>query len=685
MGFGQFLRMIDKLRSYVDAVPAAIRSALLLTVMLVTSIGLCLGFATPQDDPAERGEVIELPIEAYSSAFFGLYAEALTETDQPMMLEDVIASDAWEPIGTRYMSFGPVSDPVWIRARVRNISDAPIKIRFDTRRVAFDQMAMYLTDPDGSDSTQFLDYRYAAPFSERPVNHRFLVADVELAPGETRMAYVRFRGLFNTILPLRLASPEAFQMAEKHEVFWSAQFYGTFIAITFLTLLGTPLIGWRTSLSFGFFLITSAATCLAVEGYIDQHLIPDKNEITARLTDSLYFLTAAAILILSRAVFDLQSKAALLDSVLRWTSYTILLVGSFHFLFGIEPRTAFIPIFLLLRGSSLILHAVVGIWAVWTREKGGTAFAASSILVATASIALVVDPTFGYPYGGYPFIMRWLVTVEAMALAIAIVQNVLGLRKERDLAIKADLAATRERLRLSLALADSQNAYSRAQRTAGQYMRRLQTVSHDILQPLQSLKSTLRATPSENVEQAERLEEAFDYLEALARENLQSQDDHARAASRAELNRSDDIPIATVISNVVTMFVNDAAAKGVELVIQIADDTTCIPHPVLLMRAISNLVSNSLQHATGDKIEISFERDQTGAWVSVMDQGPGMSDGELRDMLDFGNRGAGSDGSGFGLAIVQDAAREMGATLEMHSSERGGTTAKLSFTNSLNR
>lgn len=677
--------MIDKLRSCIDSVPAAIRSALLLAVMIATSIGLCLVFATPQDDPAERGEVIELPVADYSSAFFGLYAETLAETDGPMTLEDVIASDGWETMGTRYMSFGSVSDTIWIRARVRNISDAPITIRFDTRRVAFDHMDMYLTDPDGSGSTQFLDYSYAAPFSDRPVNHRFLVADIELAPNETQMAYVRFRGLFNTILPLRLASPEAFQMAEKHEVFWSAQFYGTFTAITFLTLLAAPLIGWRTSLSFGFFLITSAATCLAVEGYIDQHLIPDKNEITARLTDSLYFLTAAAILILSRTVFDLQAKARLLDSVLGWTSYTILLIGTFHFLFGIAPRTVFIPIFLLLRGTSLILHAVVGIWAVWTREKGGTAFAASSILVATASIALVVDPTFGYPYGGYPFIMRWLVTVEAMALAIAIVQSVLGLRKERDLAIKADLVATRERLRLSLALADSQKAYSRAQRAAGQYMRRLQTVSHDILQPLQSLKSTLREKPSITDEQAERLQEAFDYLEALARQNLQSHHDHTRVAAQAQSSGSDNIPIATVISTVATMFANDAAAKGVELLIHSADETTSVPHPVLLMRAISNLVSNSLQHATGNRIDISFDCDQTGTWVSVRDQGPGMSADALRDMLDFGNRGAVSHGSGFGLAIVQDAAREMGAELEIHSTESGGTTAKLSFINSPNR
>lgn len=671
--------MVEQLRSFLAGIPTAIRSGLLLALMVTMSIELCLVFATPQDDGARPGELIALPTEPNASVFFGPYAEMLAETAGPLSLQEVTSSDAWVPMGKRYMSFGSVSDPIWLRAPIRNTSDVPIVVRFDTRRVAFDHMSMYLTATDGSNARQFLDYSYSAPFSERPINHRFLIADVELAPGETQIAYVRFRGLFNTILPLRLASPDAFQQAEKHEVFWSAQFYGTFIAITFLTLLGTPLIGWRTSLSFGFFLITSAATCLAVEGYIDQHLIPDKNEITARLTDSLYFLTAAAILVLSRTVFDLENKAPRIDAILRWTSYTILVVGSFHFLFGIEPRTTFIPIFLMLRGTSLILHAVVGVWAVWTQEKGGTAFAASSILVATASIALVVDPTFGYPYGGYPFIMRWLVTVEAMALAVAIVQNVLGMRQERDRAIKADLAATQERLRLSLALADSQTAYSRAQSKAGRYMRRLQTVSHDILQPLQSLKSTLRASPAQSAGQSEKLEEAFAYLEALARENLRSQDAHANAAKQAHSNDADGIPVATVIRNVAAMFANDAAAKGVELVTSSVDETTTSEHPVLLMRAISNLVSNSLQHSKGDRIYIKFDHHDGRNLVIVQDQGPGMSEETLRDMLDFGKRGDDSSGSGLGLAIVQDAADQMSARLSICSTEEGGTTAELAL------
>ena len=669
--------MLDKVRSHVTGVPTVVRSAVLLVLMIAMSISLCLVFATPQAGAGRQGEFIELPTETNASVFFGPYAEMLTETDGPLSLENVAESAAWEPVGKRYMNFGSVADPIWLRAHIRNTSDQPIVVRFDTRRVAFDHMSFYLTNTDGSGVRQFLDYRYSAPFSERPINHRFLIADIELEPGETQIAYVRFRGLFNTILPLRLASPDAFQQAEKHEVFWSAQFYGTFVAITFLTLLGMPLIGWRTSLSFGFFLITSAATCLAVEGYIDQHLIPNKNEITARLTDSLYFLTASAILILSRTVFDLENKAPRIDSVLRWTSYTILVVGSFHFLFGIEPRTTFIPIFLILRGTSLILHAVVGVWAVWTQEKGGTAFAASSILVATASIALVVDPTFGYPYGGYPFIMRWLVTVEAMALAIAIVQNVLGLRHERDRAIKADLAAAKERLRLSLALSESQKAFSRAQRQAGRYMRRLQAVSHDILQPLQSLKSTLRATPALSAGQSEKLEEAFAYLEALARDNLRAQDTHASAAKPEGANGADSTPIATVISSVAAMFASDAKSKGVELVTSSADDTSCTQHPVLLMRAISNLVSNSLQHAKGSQIHICFTRDQGRNAITVQDEGPGMSAETLRDMLNFGNRGDESSGSGFGLAIVQEAANQMSARLDIRSTEEGGTTAEL--------
>lgn len=669
--------MADALKR-LTAIPIHVRSGLLLALLVTVSAIMCLMVATPPDVENKQGEILQLPAERHASIFIGPYAEMLAEQDGPLTIETVVTRENWAPVGARYMSFGSVSDPIWLRARIQNTSDETITVRFDTRRVAFDQMSMYLVAPDGSDVQQFLDYTYEAPFSSRPINHRFLIADVELAPGEVQDAYIRFRGLFNTILPLRLASPEAFNQAEKHEVFWSAQFYGTFLAITFLTLAAAPVIGWRTSLSFGFFLVTSAATSLAVEGYIDQYLIPTKTEITGRLTDSLYFLTAAAILILSRSVFDLTKRTRLLDSILRWTSYTILVVGAFHFLIGIEPRTLFLPIFMTLRGVSLILHAVVGVWAVWTQEKGGTAFAASSILAASASIALVVDPTFGYPYGGYPFIMRWLVTIEAMALAIAIIQNVLGMRQERDAAIKAELATTQERLRLSLALADSQKAYSQARQRAGRYMQRLETVSHDILQPLQSLRSTLQTDPARSEEQSEKLEEAFDYLEALARENLHARDSHGHGAKIEEAETADGIAIATVIGNVAAMFAKDAEAQGVTLTTDSADQTTCASHPVLLMRAVSNLVSNSLKHTQSKEIVIAFEQDESGAQrISVRDQGPGMTPETVEQMLDYGTRGDESAGSGLGLAIVQSAAREMGASLDIQSDPQTGTVATL--------
>lgn len=659
------------------AVPVQVRSALLLAVLVAVSITMCVIVATPPRSETKQGDVLQLPAKRHASIFFGPYAEMLPEQDGPLGIETVISREDWRPVGARYMSFGSVSDSIWLRARIENTSDAPITVRFDTRRVAFDQMSMYLVAPDGSEPRQFLDYAYDAPFSSRPINHRFLIADVELAPGEVQDAYVRFRGLFNTILPLRLASPEAFNQAEKHEVFWSAHFYGTFLAITFLTLAAAPLIGWRTSFSFGFFLVTSAATCLAVEGYVDQYVIPDKNAVTERLTDSLYFLTAAAILILSRSVFDLRTKARRIDSILRWTSYTILTVGAVHFLIGIEPRTLFLPIFMTLRGVSLILHAVVGVWAVWTQEKGSTAFAASSILAASASIALVVDPTFGYPYGGYPFIMRWLVTIEAMALAVAIIQNVLGIRQERDAAIQAELATTQERLRLSLALAESQKAYTRARQRAGRYMQRLETVSHDILQPLQSLRSTLQTDPARSEQQTEKLEEAFDYLEALARENLQSRDSHGHGTTPDDADAADGIAIATVIGNVAAMFATDAEAQAATLTTQTADQATRATHPVLLMRAISNLVSNSLKHTQSNEIIIAFEQDEAGQRISVRDQGPGMSPETVHDMLNYGARGNDSSGSGLGLAIVRSAAREMGASLDIQSTPETGTVATL--------
>lgn len=644
-----------------------------LTLCLVTAVSLfvCFLLATREDVIPPNDGVIALPLEGFTSAFLGEYGEALYPSDANATVSNVSQRDDWEKIQTRYIGFGTLAEPAWVRVKLQNTKNEPITVRVDTRRVAFKWMKLYLTPDGGRTVNQFLDYAYDAPFSDRPVNHRILVADVVLQPGEVTDLYVHYEGLYISMMPIRVAMPSSFELADKYELVWSALFYGFILAAFFLTSLTWSLTGWRLSVSFGIFLTVSLLSVWSVEGYIDQYLVPTKNQITEHLTDAIYLWNYVGLLLLSRNIFDLKLKAPVIDQIMLWAIRLIFLVSLMHLLFGMFPRDIFVVMSFGARVSSVALYAVVGIWAVANNEKGGTIFTASAVLLTMAATFTVFVETFGFQRGGIPGTMRILVTIETIAFAIAIAQNVAAIRYERDAALVADLRATREKLRLNEALRDSQSAYEQARLRAFDYQNRLQSVSHDILQPLSSLKTALYENLPAGSEARKPLSEAFEYLQALAFENLPA----AKQATRVQ-GGENETPITLVLDAVVAMFASDAAAKGIDLNRHMDLDETLSADPVLLMRAVSNLVANAIRYTSDGAVTLSAKKNDHAITIEISDTGPGLSRQQIQQVMQRGVRGAESDGSGLGLSIVQEALDELGGKFELISTLGNGTTAR---------
>lgn len=644
-----------------------------MTLALVTAISLfvCSLLATREGVIPPNDGVISLPLEGFTSAFLGEYGEALHPSDANATILDVSQRDDWEKLQTRYISFGALADPAWVRVKLENTKVEPITIRVDTRRVAFKWMKLYLTPDGGRTVNQFLDYSYDNPFSDRPVNHRILVADVILQPGEKTELYVHYEGLYISMLPIRVAAPSSFELADKYELVWSSLFYGFMVAAFFLTILTWSLTGWRLSVSLGIFLTVSLLSVWSVEGYIDQYLVPTKNQITEHLTDAIYLWNYVGLLLLSRNIFDLKLKAPIIDQVMLWAIRLILLVSLLHLLFGLFPRDSFVVMSFGARVLSVALYAVVGIWAVANNEKGGTIFTASAVLLTMAATFTVLVDTFGFQQGGIPGTMRILVTIETIAFAIAIAQNVAAIRIERDAALVADLRATREKLRLNEALRDSQSAYERARLRAFEYRNRLQSVSHDILQPLSSLQAALHENLPADSDARKPLTEAFEYLQALATKNLP-------AAKRAEGTQSDETetPISLVLDAVVAMFVSEAAAKGIDLKRHLEVEDTVSADPVLLMRTVSNLVANAIRYTSEGTVTVSAQKHDDSVTIEVRDTGPGLSRQQIEQVMQHGVSGEQSNGSGLGLSIVQDALDELGGSFELISTPGAGTIAR---------
>ncbi len=109
-------------------------------------------------------------------------------------------------------------------------------------------------------------------------------------------------------------------------------------------------------------------------------------------------------------------------------------------------------------------------------------------------------------------------------------------------------------------------------------------------------------------------------------------------------------------------------------------DATMIADPVLLRRAIENLLANALMYSTA-RVSVRVNASQNGAVsISVTDQGPGISDEDQANLFKpffRGKNSEGWDGSGLGLAITRICMRLHGGDVVMDTEPGHGTTATL--------
>ena len=91
----------------------------------------------------------------------------------------------------------------------------------------------------------------------------------------------------------------------------------------------------------------------------------------------------------------------------------------------------------------------------------------------------------------------------------------------------------------------------------------------------------------------------------------------------------------------------------------------------LIESALSNLVSNALKHApTGSQVTITVEKRDLNIFVSVQDEGPGVSDTDIGELARQGRKMK-SGGNGFGLPHVQAVAIRHGGKLRLENLNSG--------------
>jgi len=210
------------------------------------------------------------------------------------------------------------------------------------------------------------------------------------------------------------------------------------------------------------------------------------------------------------------------------------------------------------------------------------------------------------------------------------------------------------------------------------------SVSHELRTPLTSIIGYLDLAmddPAIDAATRERLEVAA--RNATRLRELVS-DILAMSASSHRGATFDLIPAPTDVATVVGLSVESQAPRAADYGIRIDDSAvrsaTAVVDPRRLRQVVDNLLSNAIKYnVRGGTVAVEAGYDDASVWISVADDGPGISRTEQARLFERFFRGdavrnSSVHGSGLGLAISRDIARAHGGDITVHSVLGEGAT-----------
>jgi two-component system, OmpR family, sensor histidine kinase KdpD len=203
----------------------------------------------------------------------------------------------------------------------------------------------------------------------------------------------------------------------------------------------------------------------------------------------------------------------------------------------------------------------------------------------------------------------------------------------------------------------------------------LAAVSHDLRTPLASIKAASSSLLSDQLEFGP--EETRILLQTVDDEadRLNSLVENLLDMSRLQTGSMDVLHQSTDVTELVEAAIDSLGPRGEPIVVDIEDPLPRIQtDPVLLERALANLIDNALVHAGSQGIRIEAGPVAGRVDIRVIDRGPGIRPADrdriFRPFQRLGDSESG--GVGLGLAVARGFVEAVGGDLDVEDTPGGG-------------
>jgi signal transduction histidine kinase len=574
--------------------------------------------------------------------------------------------------------------PIWALTELLNI--APDEGRPpDTWILASDTHGLVALDVflvrDGGGTEQLLAHDIRDPFDPSDFSAtRLSSAPVELSAGERALLMVRMTYGATDLVDLSLETPADHQARTFTDGMTLAGFYAflasciLFFAVFSATMRSDVGAAYAGLLALGLIFIA----------YIDillfRFLYP--SHPTWHLPVGLcllYALCAAGFATAALSLIRFATKPRLRRVIQGLAIFSIIGIAMVFVL----PPEVMAPASYILLVLMLGAHLLAGFQ--WDMVSGARRpVFRVVILVAFIGLGLLIALALAR-LGSVDIPMSWAIKAIYAVIALGTMSGLsvglIDLRREHATALEREMVALQKEAETTRELLEAERNYTHARDLADRRRQQLATMSHDIRQPLASLRMTMETmTRDQSPDIRERLSEAFDYMHDLALGQLEDSrpDDPPDTASPPPPPETDTEPYALslILNTVAQMFREEAVSKGLRLRVVASSLPVNVP-PLILMRIVSNLVSNAVKYTTEGTVLAGVRRRLDGASIDVLDTGAGMTAEELESFQQAWSQGETSSGHGLGLSICYELAAQHGLDLTVASSPGMGTVFSL--------
>jgi signal transduction histidine kinase len=417
-------------------------------------------------------------------------------------------------------------------------------------------------------------------------------------------------------------------------------------------------------------------------GFLNEQALQGLFWVSARWDSHLMASTGQGLLACVLLIGAWAIRAA---HPLGWTRPYFIAAALISGLFGLigpalGPGAAF-----TMFNASLLAVGTASIIPLLAQERLGTETARPAIVFALgiwAPLALTYIVVLFLAPPNTPL----LIAVNRLSLAwligfggVMTIRRILALREDRARGLQEALESAERAAEPNRALFEAERRHADMRLAVRQQVARAEEASHDLKQPIASLRSHLDALTQDKPQALKsELRTAFDYLEELATRYSGGPQAATPDPKAAAPTAQEAVPVTLLMGTLDRMFRSAAEAKGLRFDVE-PYAAVVQGEELVIMRILSNLVSNAIDHTEAGQIRLTATQAGDAVQLSVFNSGRVIAAERAEALFQRGETGAASQGRGLGLAIVRQFAQEHGLRLTLEPARGAGNRFVLSL------